>query len=190
MRLTKLKKAPGLDGVSAEMLRAIWRAIPEWLKRIYDVCLSTMCFPVAWKTARVIVLLKSPEKTRSDPGPYRPICLLSVLGKVLERMMVKRIERKKLCNRMCDAQYGFTVGRSTEGAWNRVLEWVNQSERKYVLGIFVDFKGAFDNLEWKCVLDKLREVGCEEIGLWESYFNERYVCMTGVGETGVSRLDT
>jgi len=98
----RLKKAPGLDGVSTEMLRMIWRAIPVWLKRVYDVCLSTGCFPVAWKSARVVVLLKSPDKVRSEPGSYRPICLLSVLGKVLERMMVRRLERM-MYGRMCDA---------------------------------------------------------------------------------------
>lgn len=178
----KLRKAPGIDGICTEMLRVIWRVIPEWLKRVYDACLSTMCFPVVWKTARVIVLLKSPDKVRSDSGSYRPICLLSVLGKVLERMMVKRMQRM-VNDRMCDAQYGFVKGRSTEDAWNRVHELVNESGKKYVLGVFVDFQGAFDNLEWDCVLEKLREMGCEETGLWESYFSERCVCMTGVCET-------
>lgn len=177
----KLRKAPGLDGICAEMLRVIWRAIPECLKRIYDLCLSTNCFPAAWKAARLIVLLKSPDKVRSDPGSYRPICLLSVFGKVLERMMVNRLERK-MCGKMCDMQFGFMRGRSTEDAWNRATEWVNDSDKKYVLGVFVDFKGAFDNLEWNCVLEKLREIGCEELGLWESYFSERKVCMVGENE--------
>lgn len=129
-----------------------------------------------------MVLLKSVDKVRSDPASYRPICLLSVLGKILERMMVERLKRK-LGEGMCDAQYGFRTGRSTEGAWNYVLENVKESRSKYVLGVFVDFKGAFDNLEWKCVLDRLREIGCDEIGLWESYFDERYVCMVGANET-------
>lgn len=46
--------------------------------------------------------------------------------------------------------------------------------------MFVDFQGAFDNLEWKSVIGRLREIGCEEMGLWESYFSERRVCMVGV----------
>lgn len=95
--------------------------------------------------------------------------------------MVNRIKRR-MKGRMCEAQYSFVRGRSTEGAWNRVLEWANESDKKYVLGIFVDFKGAFDNLEWKCVLERLRDVECEELGLWESYFYERRVCMVGACE--------
>lgn len=46
----------------------------------------------------------------------------------------------------------------------------------------MDFKDAFGNLEWKCVLERLRDVGCEELGLWESYFYERRVCMVGARE--------
>lgn len=34
----KLRKAPGLDGICAKMIRVIWRAIPEWLKRVYNLC--------------------------------------------------------------------------------------------------------------------------------------------------------
>lgn len=44
-------------------------------------------------------------------------------------------------------QYGFKTGRSIESAWSRVLSTVNESRYKYVLCMFVDFKGAFDNLE-------------------------------------------
>jgi len=96
--------------------------------------------------------------------------------------MVGRLERL-MFGRMCDAQYGFVRNRSTEDAWNRVRGWVNESDRKYVLGVFVDFKGAFDNLEWECVIKKLREIGCEETELWMSYFSERRVCMMGACDT-------
>lgn len=114
----KLKKAP-LDGICAEMLRVIWRAIPVWLKSMYDLCFSTKCFSKAWKTAKIVVLLKSLDKVRSDPGSYRPICLLPVFGKGLERMMVRRL-KQNVSDKMCDAQYGFVTGRSIEGAWSRV----------------------------------------------------------------------
>lgn len=56
VRGMRVGKAPGLDGVCVEMLRVIWRVIPEWLRRMYDVCLQTGSFPEVWKFARVIVL--------------------------------------------------------------------------------------------------------------------------------------
>lgn len=75
MSSMKCGKASGLDDVNAGMVRAVWRAILECLKRIYDVSLSTGRFPEAWKNTRVVVLLKSLDKVWSDPGSYRPICL-------------------------------------------------------------------------------------------------------------------
>ena len=61
-------------------------------------------------------------------------------------------------------------------------EYERSSECKYVLGVFVDFKGAFDNLEWKRVLERMSEIGCEKMALWKSYFHGRRVCMIGVNE--------
>lgn len=56
------------------------------------------------------------------------------------------------------------------------------STKKYAFGLFVSFLDAFDNMEWVRVVCKLREIGCEEIGLWKSYFSKRRVCMNGVNE--------
>ena len=177
----KLRKAPGLDGVNAEILRAIWRANPGWVVSMFDACLRDGCFPSEGKKARVVILPKSPEKPRSDPASYRPISLLPVLGKTLERLMIGRLECR-MKDRMNDAQHGFRRGRSTESAWAKVKEYVRSSECKYVLGVFVDFKGAFDNLEWKRVLERMSEIGCEEMALWKSYFQGRRACMIGVNE--------
>ena len=52
-----------------------------------------------------------------------------------------------------------------------------------MLGIFVDFKGAFDNLSWRRVIDKLRDVGCMELDLWMSYFTDRKACVVGLVDT-------
>jgi len=50
---------------------------------------------------------------------------------------------------------------------------IHASPAKYVLGIFVDFKGAFDNVEWSAALRRLAELGCREMGLWQSFFSGR-----------------
>ena len=134
----KLSKAPGLDGVNAEILRAIWRANPGWVVSMFDACLRDGCIPSEGKKARVVILPKSPEKPRSDPASYRPISLLPVLGKTLEGLMVGRLECR-IKNRMNDAQHVFRRGRSMESAWAKVKEYVRSSVCKYVLEVFVDF---------------------------------------------------
>lgn len=179
---TRVRRAPGLDGVNGEMMRRVWNALPEYVSRLFNQCLREENFPNVWKTGDLVVLLKSPDKVRTDPGSYRPICLLPVMGKVLERMMVNRLNEKLTNEESSGCQYGFTKGRSTEDAWLRVKEVVNEADKKYVLGVFVDFRGAFDNLTWSRVTQKLAEVGCAEVGLWTSYFRDRKVCVRGVNE--------
>ena len=87
----KLRNAPGVDGMNAEILRTIWRANTGWVVSMFDGCLRDGCFPSEGKKARVVILPKSPEKPRSDPASYRPISLLPMLGMTHERLMIGRL---------------------------------------------------------------------------------------------------
>lgn len=176
------RRSPGIDGMTGEMCKSIWKAIPEYLEAIFAECIGRGYFPDAWKIARVVVLLKSPDKVRSNPRSYRGISLLPVLGKVLERIMVTRLLEDSN-ERTSEYQFGFREGRSVEDAWLHLRRCVRDSASKYVLGIFVDFKGAFDYLSWGGVLDRLRQVGCRELSLWESYFSNRRACVVGASGT-------
>lgn len=178
----KRNKSPGPDGMDAGMIRAVWGAIPEYMSCLYEQCLMESYFPRAWKVASLVILLKSADRVKSDPGSYRPICLLDTLGKVLEGIMVKRLERKLENVNTSSFQFGFTHGKSTEDAWRCVQEKVNASEKKYVLGIDIDFKGAFDNLSWLAMLGELDATECDEFNLWVSYFEGREVRLRGQNE--------
>ena len=176
------RKSPGMDGMTGEMCKSIWKAIPEYLEAIFGKCISEGHFPGAWKCARVVVLLKSPDRVRSNPRSYRGISLLPVLGKVLERVMVNRL-KEDANESTSEFQFGFKEGRSVEDAWMHVRSSVSESSAKYVLGIFVDFKGAFDYLSWGSVLRRLEELGCRELALWKSYFSVRKACVVGASDT-------
>jgi hypothetical protein len=172
----KMGKAAGLDGVYPEMARSAWKSIPDFVCALFNHCLRENYFPKEWKKSRVVSLLKAPNKDKREIGSYRPICLLSVFGKTLERILVNRLNLI-IAPVLSISQYGFTESRSTEDAWHKVLDTVYHSVHRYVYGIFVDFKGAFDNLEWSEVLAKLRRTCPEDFGVWESYFNERKACI-------------
>ena len=159
--MRRKKKSSGMDSVTPEMMALVWETVPD-----------------EWEVARLVILLKGMDKDRSLRRSYRPICLLSVMGKVFERVLVGRLARV-LERRRSRAQFGFVKGLGIQDAWIRVKQVVEWSEKKYVLGIFVDFKGAFDNLSWNAVLNKLMEVGCKEIKIWASYFRDQKVCVVG-----------
>lgn len=176
------RKAPGLDAITAEMVRYVNAAVPDTILDLFESCRRQSTFPVKWKEAKLIILLKSSEKEKEDPRSYRPISLLPVLGKTLERLMVGRLHAVTN-GQMNDGQYGFRKGRGTEDALNKLKTTINANRTKYVLGIFIDFKGAFDNLRWGSILDKLQEYRCREINLWKSYFSDRRACVVGEAET-------
>ncbi|GBM82383.1 Retrovirus-related Pol polyprotein from type-1 retrotransposable element R1 [Araneus ventricosus] len=71
------RKAPGIDGLTVEMLRAVNDRCPQFLEVLLNKCLSLGCFPESWKSTKLVLLAK-PEKDPRLTGSYRPICLLSV----------------------------------------------------------------------------------------------------------------
>ena len=56
---------------------------------------------------------------------------------------------------------------------------MENSSSKYILGIFIDFVGAFDNLTWEAILRKLNFVKARDLKLWRSYFSDRFVVFEG-----------
>lgn len=139
---------------------------------LYRKCFREGIFPTVRKVAKVVVLLQSPDKLKSDPKSYRPICLLSAWSKILERLFVTRLNEDCLSNNVniSGNQFGFTKNKSTQDAWLRLIEILDVSKSKYILVLFVDFTGAFDNIKWSAILSKLREVNSKDINLWNSYF--------------------
>ncbi|KAK9696767.1 Reverse transcriptase (RNA-dependent DNA polymerase) [Popillia japonica] len=133
-----------------EMVKSVCLAVSEYVLDMYNGCLEERAFPREWKVAKGVILLKNEEKVRTDPRSYRLITLLAVWGKILERMLVNRLN-EKLVDSRSTSQYGIRGGGSTEDAWCKVKECVNGTACKYVLGIFVDFKGALDNGQQRMV---------------------------------------
>lgn len=167
----KSRRSPGLDGINGTICKAVWRAIPEHLASLFSRCIRLGYFPAEWKCPRVVSLLKGPDKDKCEPSSYRGICLLPVFGKVLEAIMVNRV--REVLPEGCRWQFGFRQGRCVEDAWRHVKSSVGASPAQYVLGTFVDFKGAFDNVEWSAALCRLADLGCREMGLWQSFFSGR-----------------
>ncbi|GBP40845.1 Putative 115 kDa protein in type-1 retrotransposable element R1DM [Eumeta japonica] len=130
--------ALGLDGISSRIIRHVWRAAQEEVTRVYDRCVIEGVFPGVWKCGRLLVLPKGNGRAATDPKAYRPITLLSVLGMILERILLKLIV--VITTNLSASQHGFTVGRSTRTALNSILGVARNSTEKYVQCIFLDIK--------------------------------------------------
>jgi len=85
------RKAPGAEVVTGEILTLIFQSTPQTLTAIYNECLKRGHFPEQWKIAKVIPITKPGKKDSYDPSKYRPICLINIEGKVLEKLLINRI---------------------------------------------------------------------------------------------------
>ena len=167
--------APGIDGITARIVKNVWLAASSELTRIFGLCVEEGTFPEVWKDGRLIVLPKGNGKPLTDPKAYRPITLLSVLGKILERVILTCAPALTRDISVC--QHGFTRGKSTLTALRSLQEVVATSKCKYVQAIFLDISGAFDNAWWPMILLKAKSRGCPPniYRLLSSYFHNRRV---------------
>jgi hypothetical protein len=78
-------KATGADGLSIRLIKLAASVIAPSLTKLMNHCMLTGSFPAVWKIAKVIPLHKSGDK--SNKNNYRPVSILPVLSKVLERHM-------------------------------------------------------------------------------------------------------
>ena len=111
----ELRKACGFDNISNRMLKATSHVIAPFLVQLFNNCMSKGIFPDLYKKAHVIPLYKGGDK--GDVNSYRPISLLPVLGKLLEKVISVRITKFfDKYNLFCPQQFGFRANFSTEYA--------------------------------------------------------------------------
>jgi len=102
------KSSPGSDNIRWKHVKILHRKKPKLLTDLLRSCLRHGVFPNEWKEAFVSFIPKK-DKPPNQAGSYRPICLLSCLGKLLETIIKNRLKDKS-----DNAQYGFRRGKSTE----------------------------------------------------------------------------
>ena len=113
-------KACSDDGITVDMLRT-FAVIGPHLLHVVNNSLATGLVPSEWKSATVLPLFKKGD--RAKPDNYRPISILSVAGKLCEKLISNQLstylERNQI---LTSSQHGFRLGHSTETA---MLETVN-----------------------------------------------------------------
>lgn len=180
----KPDRAPGLDGITAKMLRIAWPVISDSITDLYEKCLKIARFPNCWKTANLVIIPKGKGKNPLLTGSYRPISLLPTLGKALESLITSRLEKETGLNEI-GQQHGYVTGRSTETAVKALYDWTDQCPNKIVIGAFLDITGAFDYVRWTPIFERLRvlKISKRTLALLESYLMNRSATLTIDKET-------
>ena len=153
-------KATGPDGVPARVLKICAAELASPLSRLFSACFRKGVQPSLWKTANVVPIHK--KQTRSTLRNYRPVSLLSVISKVMEKVinttLMNHLEKQSL---LSPHQFGFRPGLSAADLLTSIShQWqscINAGGA--VRALAVDIAGAFDKVSHLGVLHKLRSYG-------------------------------
>ena len=148
-------KATGLDQIPASIVKDSIEYIVEPLTHIINASLREGKIPGAWKRARVTPIHKGGDS--ANPSNYRPISVLSVLSKVLEKLVFNQVYDYLSKNELlCHNQHGFRPKHSTLTALLSLTEDISRKlDNGYVVGIVtLDLEKAFDIVSYEILLKK------------------------------------
>ena len=176
LKSLKTGKAAGPDTINNRILKEVSGPLSYPLCDLFNYSLSSGQFPEAWKQANITPIHKKEDP--SDPSNYRPISLLSAVGKVLEKLVHKHVFNFCRDNALISSlQSGFVPGDSTV---NQLVDIYNTfckalDEGKEVRAVFCDVSKAFDRVWHKGLLYKLNRAGISGslLSWFTNYLNNR-----------------
>lgn len=163
--LSNLKdKSPGYDGITNKMIQKCHPQFKEDILNIFNQCIQMGEMPGIWKYGLVIPILKQ-GKSPKCKNSYRPITLLSCIGKLLEKIIKNRmefqIETGNLLRQLSPTQYGFRPKRGTDDILLNISSKIREvlGSRRACCIVYLDLKGAFDRIWRHGLLFKASQMG-------------------------------
>ncbi|GBM98353.1 RNA-directed DNA polymerase from mobile element jockey [Araneus ventricosus] len=151
------RKPTGPDVVHNKVIRMLTLNAVTHLTKIFNKCLILQHFPDARKIAHVLMFPK-PNQNRKFPGSYRPISLLSNIGKLYEKILLERLNDHCYTNNIIpDEQFGFRDKRSCTHQLLRITnKFVEDFSAKHYTGVvFLNVRKAFDRMWHNGLIVKL-----------------------------------
>ena len=155
-----VSKASGHDGISARMLKHTACSIAPSLTKLFNLSLQSATIPSTWKKSLVVPIPKNSET--KEPTNYRPISLLPIVSKVLERHVYNVImNHLAQHNPLTANQWEFLEGRSTVTSLLHITDqWLKVLEDGHdMCAVFFDFRKAFDSVPHLPLLTKIHSLG-------------------------------
>lgn len=168
----------GIDKISIKIIKNLQNLISNVLAKCFNKHMTDGEFPDSLKVAKVTPIYKSGPKT--DPGNYRPISVLPVMSKILEKLIHSRLLNYfDSINFISDRQYGFIPKHNTTVATIDLVTKIrdNIDKKNIVLGVFIDLKKAFDTVSHTLLLNKLEHISGIQgnaLKMLKSYLTNRH----------------
>ena len=160
----KNSKASGVDMVDTYILKLIKSDIVPAVCHIVNLSIQTNRFPTKWKIAKVIPLYKG-KGCKFDPKSYRPVAILPILSKILERAMFTQVLSNMDSNKFFNpSHHAYRSFHSTTTAMLQMYDtWLDAVEDGNLAGVcMVDMSAAFDVVDTEILLEKLKLYGFDQ----------------------------
>ena len=170
-------KASGPDCIPVVVLKNCEPELSYILAKLFNKCLKESCFPDCWKVFSVVPVFKNVGE-RSTAKNYRPVSLLSVVSKVLEKLVNNRIvDHLEKCGLFSDFRYGFRSSRSIADILTVVSDRIARAFNRSgaTRAVALDISRAFDGVWHAGLLHKLKFYGIsgQIFGLISSFLSNR-----------------
>jgi hypothetical protein len=169
--------APGEDALNSNVLLQVLRNFPTFVTEIYNACLQRGHFPNYWKRSIIQPIVKPGKEGLNEVTKCRPISLINTGVKLLEKLLIDRINHHLHTELLNRNQYGFIPQKSTVDAEMTAKHYAlsHIQQRNYDIMVSLDVQGAFDAAWWPSILGKLRALNCPGnlYNLARSYFSGR-----------------
>lgn len=167
-------KSTGLDGIPSRFLRDGASVLSKPVTYMVNLSITSGIVPDDMKIARVCPIFK--KNSRLDVGNYRPVSILVVVSKILEKSVYSQLEKYLVRNNILySLQSGFRSSHSTDTCLIHLLDHIKTQSSKglYTGMIMLDLQKAFDTVDHYILCNKLQTMGIKSTKWFESYLMDR-----------------
>ena len=174
----KNSTATGVDYIDTKTVKLGAEKLAPIMAHIINLSIVSSTFPKIWKWHKVVPLLKSSTSDPLMPKSYRPVALLPILSKLLEKVVFNQLVLYLEQNGLIHPNlHGSRAGHSTATALTQMYDhWVEEVDQGKMVGVLIcDQSAAFDLCDHNLLIQKMELMGVEEQALmwFRSYLSGR-----------------
>ena len=174
-------KAFGLDGIDTYIIKLVKNELGPAITHILNLSIAQSKFPTSWKSTKVVPLHKKDDPL--NPANYRPVAIIPVLSKILEKAVYVQMFKYLSDNNLIHPNHhAYRPGHNTTTALLQMYDtWTEGLEHGKMCGVcLLDMSAAFDTVSHELLIKKLGLLGFkDDILQWfRSYLSDRRQCVS------------